>query len=149
MEPESIMEPESKIKSKNGKNKKLANLFTNNNNNLTENIMRFVPLEIIKNTKKKYNKKIQYNTNKQIFKNFSESSYSSFSSISNDSLHSLDSLDVEFHSDEDIKLKPIPKNPIIDKYNQNENISIEDTIYLPKFTKRIQNKVSNLFNNSK
>jgi TRAP-type uncharacterized transport system substrate-binding protein len=137
------MESESKIKSKNGKNKKLANLFTNNDNNSTENIIRFVPLEILKNTKKKYNKKIQYNTNKQIFKNFSESS---FSSISNDS---LDSLDVEFHSDEDIKLKPIPKNPILDKYNQDENISIEDTIYLPKFTKRIQNKVSNLFNNSK
>jgi len=138
-----MIEPESKLKSKNDKNKNLPNLFANNDNNSTENIMIFFPLEILKNTKKKYNKKIQYNTNKQIFKNFSESSYSSFSSISNDSL------DVEFHSDEDIKLKPIYMRPNIEKCIQIENISIEDTVYLPKFTKRIQNKVSNLFNGLK
>lgn len=140
------MESESKIKSKNDtnkKHKKLPNIFNINNDNSTKDIIRFIPLEMMKNTTKKYNKKIYYGPNKQFFEDLSESSRSSFSSIS------IDSLDVEFHSDEDIKLKPIPKNPNIDKCNQNENVSIEDTIYLPKFTKRIQNKVSNLFNKSK
>jgi hypothetical protein len=140
------MESESELESKNDTNKmnkKLPNIFKTNNDNSSKNIIRFIPLEIMKNTRKKYNKKIQYGTNKQISKNFSESSRCSFSSISNDSL------DVEFHSDEDIKLKPIPKNPNMDKCIQIENISIEDTVYLPKFTKRIQNKVSNLFNKSK
>jgi hypothetical protein len=142
-------ESESKMKSKNDtnkKNKKPPNLLKNNNDNSREDVIRFIPLQFFKNTTKKYNKKIQYGTNKQKSKNFSESSRSSFSSISNDS---LDSLDVEFQSDEDIKLKPIPINPNIDKCNQNENISIEDSVYLPKFTKRLQNKVSNLFSKSK
>jgi len=142
-------ELESELESKNDTNKmnkKLPNIFKTNNDNSSKNIIRFIPLEMLKNTKKKYNKKIQYDTNKQISKNFSESSRSSrssFSSISNDSL------DVEFHSDEDIKLKPIYMRPNIEKCIQIENISIEDTVYLPKFTKRIQNKVSNLFNGLK